>query len=70
MSRSSVSTDRIAKPAQYAAAGIPHFWRLEPDALLTHVLDGETYRETGRFADEVVVDEPVALRFPLAQLLA
>ena len=69
MSPSSVSTDRVAKPAQYAAAGIPHFWRVEPDVLVTHALDGDTYRETGRFADEVVVDEPVALRFPLARLL-
>jgi hypothetical protein len=30
---------------------------------------GATYRETGRFTDEVVIDEPVALRFRLEQLL-
>ena len=70
MSRSSVSTDRVAKPAQYAAAGIPHFWRLEAEALITHALDGDVYREIAHFTDEVVVDEPVALRFPLGRLLA
>ena len=72
MSPSSVSTDRVAKPAQYAAHGIPHYWRLElePAVLVTHVLDGERYCETGRFLDEVVVVEPVALRFPLARLLS
>jgi Uma2 family endonuclease len=71
MSPSSVSTDRVAKPAQYAAHSIPHYWRLElePAVLVTYALDGAAYAETGRFPDEVVVREPVALRFPLAQLL-
>jgi Uma2 family endonuclease len=72
MSPSSVTTDRLVKPAQYAAAGIPHYWRLElgdVPVLVTHELEGEVYRETGRFADEVVVDRPVALRFRLADLL-
>lgn len=71
MSPSSVRRDRLVKPAQYAAAGIPHFWRLEPldRVLVTYTLDSDVYRETGRFTDEVVIDEPVALRFRLAQLL-
>jgi Uma2 family endonuclease len=71
MSPSSVSTDRVAKPAQYAAAGIPHFWRLEPDplVLVTYALAGEVYRETGRWTDEAAVDEPVHLRFRLPDLL-
>ncbi len=72
MSPSSVSTDRIGKPAQYAAAGIPHFWRFEPETqvFVTHELVGDVYRETSRFTDEVVVDVPVPLRFRLAALLA
>lgn len=71
MSPSSKRRDRFIKPAQYAAAGIAHFWRLEPAdrILVTYALDGEIYRETGRFTDEVVVDEPVELRFRLGQLL-
>jgi Uma2 family endonuclease len=71
MSPSSVRRDRLVKPAQYAEAGIPHFWRLEAaePVLVTYALDGTTYRETGRFADEVVIDEPFRLGFPLAQLL-
>ncbi len=71
MSPSSVSTDRVTKPAQYAAAGIPYFWRVElrDPALVTHSLGGAVYAETGRFIDEAVVDEPVHLSFPLAQLL-
>jgi Uma2 family endonuclease len=71
MSPSSIRRDRLVKPAQYAAAGIKHFWRLEPvdRVLVTYVLEGKTYRETGRFLDEVVIDEPVGLRFRLADLL-
>ena len=63
--------DRLVKPEQYAAAGIPHFWRLEPAdrVLLTYALDGAAYRETGRFTDAVAVEEPVRLRFELSQLL-
>jgi Uma2 family endonuclease len=72
MSPSSVKNDRITKPAQYAAAGIPYFWRLElePLVLLTYALDGETYRETGRFDDEVVIEGLVALRLRLADLVS
>lgn len=71
MSPSSRTDDRLVKPAQYAAAGIEHYWRIEPrePLLITHVLDGQTYRETGRFTDEVVIDAPVAARFRLADLM-
>ncbi len=71
VSPSSVSTDRLVKPVQYAAADIAHFWRLEqePLELVTYELDGEHYRETGRFTDEVVLIQPVALTFRLGQLL-
>jgi Uma2 family endonuclease len=72
MSPSSVSTDRVSKPAQYAGAGIPHYWRLEldPAVLVVHRLEGEAYREVARFTDQVVVDEPVEVRFSLPELLS
>lgn len=52
VSPSSVTTDRITKPAQYAAAGIPAYWRVEtsPEVSLTaYVLPGEAdvYAEVG-----------------------
>lgn len=64
-------TDRLVKPVEYAAAGIPHFWRLEgePLSLVVHALDGDVYRETRRLDDEVLLDEPVVLHFRLADLL-
>lgn len=72
MSPGSVSNDRVAKPALYAAVGIRHFWRIEldPMVLFVHELDGEAYRQTGRFTDHVVIDEPLPVRFGLADLLS
>jgi Putative restriction endonuclease len=32
MSPGSVTTDQTDKPAEYAAAGIRHYWRLENDS--------------------------------------
>ena len=71
MSPSSISNDRVSKPAQYAAAGIPHFWRLELDPLLlvVHRLAGFAYEITGRYDDQVQLDEPVPVSFRLATLL-
>lgn len=70
MSPSSVANDRVAKPAQYAAAGIRYFWRIESDprVLVVHELSEGVYRETGRFEDVVTVTQPVMLRFRLVDL--
>jgi hypothetical protein len=71
MDETSKLMDQLVKPVEYAAAGIPHFWRLElePLSLVVHALDGDVYRETGRLDDEVLLDEPVILHFRLADLL-
>lgn len=70
VSPGSRANDRVAKPALYAAAGIPHYWRLEQDPLelVVCVLDGTVYRETGAYDGEVVLDEPFAVRFWLDAL--
>jgi Uma2 family endonuclease len=71
MSPSSVSSDRVSKPVQYAAAGIPHFWRLELDPLLlvVHRLAGTSYDVVAQLDDVVELDEPVPVAFRLAELL-
>jgi Uma2 family endonuclease len=65
------SRDRILKPALYAAAGIPAYWRVELDgprtpAVVVHALDDGVYREvvTVRAGESIVVDVlfPVQLR--------
>ncbi|GAA2604198.1 hypothetical protein GCM10010399_38930 [Dactylosporangium fulvum] len=46
VSKGSERTDRWFKPLEYAAAGIPNFWRVEPDeSVLRFRLDGGAYRE-------------------------
>lgn len=71
MSPSSRTDDRLVKPAQYAAAGIAHYWRIEPrdPVLITSRLEDGSYRETGRYTDDVALDAPVVARFRLADLL-
>lgn len=72
MSPSSVANDRIAKPAQYSAAGILWFWRIEmdPPQLVQHVLEDGVYREVGRGGGVVQVTEPVAMTVDLDALFS
>ena len=69
VSPSSVSNDRITKPAQYAAAGIPWFWRIEtdPPLLVQHALVDGVYREVGRGSGVVRVTRPVDVAIDLAR---
>jgi Uma2 family endonuclease len=72
MSPSSVATDRVAKPAQYAAAGIAHYWRLEqePPRLVRYALVDGVYREAGSAGGVVVVREPLDVEVDVDALFA
>jgi len=71
VSPSSTTTDRILKPALYAAAGIPCFWRVELDpfpgqrpgeqlpVVLVHRLAGDRYELAHRAAAGTVSTVPV-----------
>ncbi len=55
----SQSIDRILKPALYAQAKVPAYWRveMEPDlCVVVHALDGDTYREVATITDKASVD--------------
>lgn len=74
VSPSSVSQDRLVKPAQYAAAGIPGFWRIETDpelSLTAYVLREGDYAEVGSWSvDEIAeIAEPFALSVELDRLV-
>lgn len=72
MSPSSMTNDRLVKPAQYARAGIAHYWRLERQdvpVLVTHELQGDAYQEVGRFIDEAAIHTPGSADFRLGDLL-
>ncbi|HEY0806109.1 MAG TPA: Uma2 family endonuclease, partial [Pseudonocardiaceae bacterium] len=77
MSPGSVTTDRVDKPGEYAAAGIEHFWRVEniDDAdhgltVFRYRLDPmtHTYAPTGIDSGTLTVTDPVKLTVGLADL--
>ncbi|HEX5199044.1 Uma2 family endonuclease [Paractinoplanes rhizophilus] len=73
VSPTSISMDRITKPALYAAAGIPFFWRIETgDGLTVHAYkidpEHEVYRPAGTFADKIVTAEPWEIDLPIKRL--
>lgn len=74
VSPSSVSMDRILKPALYAQAGIPCYWsvEIEPEFVVhTYELKPQStvYTITGEFSDVVKVDLPWEITLPLKEIL-
>jgi Uma2 family endonuclease len=73
VSPGSVTMDRVAKPALYAQAGIPYYWRVESDGGIvvhTHRLDpsAEVYVPIGSFDKTLEVAEPWPLRVPIDEI--
>jgi Uma2 family endonuclease len=73
VSDGSQSMDRITKPALYAQAGIPFYWRIEIEGGLvvyTYKLDpvDEVYAETGRWTKFVDTGEPWPINLPISRL--
>ncbi|RAY12346.1 Uma2 family endonuclease [Actinomadura craniellae] len=76
MSPGSIITDRIDKPAQYAHAGIPHFWRVEMDengelVILTHQItpSSRRYEQTGEYRTLLKTETPFPLEIDVQSLL-
>jgi Uma2 family endonuclease len=76
VSPSSRTTDRVMKPAQYAAAGIGAYWRVETDpevTLTAYVLDpgADVYSELGTWGPGQVaeLDRPFAVRVEIDALI-
>lgn len=73
VSPTSKAIDRVLKPALYAEAGIPYYWRIEPgDPTIVHTcaLDLSTglYRQTGEYSSLVEVDVPWAISIPISEI--
>lgn len=69
----SLLMDRITKPALYAAAGIPYYWRVETEGgieVSTYRLDlvDEVYRLTGEFRNAIDVPVPWPIRIPIGEI--
>jgi Uma2 family endonuclease len=69
----SVTDDRIAKPAQYAAAGIPFYWRLETDPvrLTAYELSTDGYAQIGTWGsgETARIAQPFPVEIDMAALL-
>ncbi|WP_306204820.1 Uma2 family endonuclease [Actinoplanes sp. RD1] len=72
VSKSTKRRDRLEKPVEYAAVGIPHFWRIEQDPL--HVfaydlVDGayQLVADAG-VEDELVLSVPFEIRLPVRDI--
>jgi Uma2 family endonuclease len=62
--------DRLEKPALYARAGIPHFWRIEQDPV--HVfaydlVDGR-YDLVADATEELLLNEPFEIKLPIRDI--
>ena len=72
VSPGSQTIDRFAKPALYAEAGIPFYWRIETtDGIEVHTyrLDQPSggYRETGLFTTSIEIDQPWSIKIPVSR---
>jgi len=76
VSPSSVSMDRLLKPARYAGAGIPSYWRIElgrnsaEPIIAVYDLEGDKYRETVvvEAGEQVQVERPFRVTLVPADL--
>ena len=73
VSPTSQAMDRITKPALYAAAGIPYFWRIETNGAITvhsYKIDPEheIYRPFGTFTEAIELEEPWSIKVPISSL--
>lgn len=70
VSRGTKRRDRFEKPAVYAAAGVPHYWRIEQDPVHVfayELLGGEYHLVTDSDA-ELILAKPFDLRLPIADI--
>ncbi|HEY7272290.1 MAG TPA: Uma2 family endonuclease [Actinoplanes sp.] len=73
VSPTSQSMDRITKPALYARAGIPYYWRIETDGGIVvhaHKIDPahEVYEPVGAFGEIIGTPEPWPIEIPISAL--
>jgi Uma2 family endonuclease len=70
-------TDRFAKPGEYAAVGIPHYWRIEQDPLHVYAYrlggrpgpTGDRQYELVADSDDVIkLTEPFPIELPVADI--
>jgi Uma2 family endonuclease len=62
--------DRIEKPAGYADAGVPHYWRIEQNPVHMYaydLIDGR-YELVADSAEELIVEKPFEIRLRIRDI--
>ncbi|MEO3743309.1 Uma2 family endonuclease [Plantactinospora sp. B5E13] len=71
-------TDRFSKPAEYAAAGIPAYWRVEQDPVRVHAArladqpgrsGNREYELLAETADLLELGEPFPVKLPITEMI-
>jgi Uma2 family endonuclease len=62
--------DRLEKPAGYADAGIPYYWRIEQDPVhvFAYRLVNGAYQLQADSTTELVLDEPFEIKLPIVEI--
>jgi 16S rRNA (adenine1518-N6/adenine1519-N6)-dimethyltransferase len=62
--------DRLEKPSEYAAAGVPHFWRIErhPTHVFAYDLVDGRYELAAESTDELRLSAPFGIRLPIPDI--
>jgi len=63
--------DLLEKPADYAGARVPYFWRIEQDPVHLFAYElvvGGTYKLLADSATELVIDRPFEIRLPIGDI--
>jgi hypothetical protein len=70
VSRGTETRDRLVRPAELAAAGIPHYWRIEqnPVHVFAYDLVGSPHEPVADSTEEVVLNTPFAIKLPIRDI--
>jgi Uma2 family endonuclease len=70
VSRSTKRRDRLEKPAEYEAVGIPHYWRIEqePVHLFAYDLVGDHYELVDDSTDVLSLAKPFPLELRIRDI--
>ncbi|GAB2610113.1 hypothetical protein Aab01nite_24270 [Paractinoplanes abujensis] len=62
--------DRFDKPSEYAALGIPHFWRIEQGPIHVHAYDlaNGRYEPAGDSDTELSLNAPFEIKLPIRDI--
>jgi Uma2 family endonuclease len=63
--------DRFGKPAEYAASGIPFYWRVEQNPIHIYayrLAPGDTYELAAESSEVLELDDPFPLKLPISEI--